>query len=506
VAVASTNGPWPVTGAARNARHRALCHALEQRRRAVEQLKALVRFATVSADPRRQGELRRCANRLAAQLRRIGLDDVRVEGRRHPIVWGQWRNTPGRPTLLIYGHYDVQPVDPIAEWRSPPFHAVLRGGRLFGRGASDDKGQLLAHLRALEAYLATSGHLPVNVVCVLEGQEEIGSPDLPGFLRRHRHELRADAAVISDTRMPAPDRPALIHGLRGSLACELTVMTGARQLHAGHFGGAVHGAPQALAELLAGLHHPDGRVAIPGFYRHVRPLPRTERLRAARRAPTDQQLRREAGIGRDWGDPRFTAHERTTIRPAVIVTGIQGGHAGPGFQSAIPNRASSRLNLRLVPGQDPTEIERLLRRHLARSAPPGVRLQLTTSGGARPVSIDPTHPALAAAMRAYRLGFGVQPILLRSGGTIPVVDLLKRELGLTTVLMGFALPEDHIHAPNESFHLDNFFRGIATSIHFLSECARSPGRPTPRRAPPGDGWSDGRDAWLGPAYRYDRSG
>jgi acetylornithine deacetylase/succinyl-diaminopimelate desuccinylase-like protein len=234
------------------------------------------------------------------------------------------------------------------------------------------------------------------------------------------------------------------------------------------------------------------------------PLPHRERLRAARRGPTDEQLRREAGVTRTWGDERFTAHERTTIRPAVIVTGIKGGHTGPGVQSAIPNRASSRLNLRLVPGQDPTEIERLLRRHLTRSAPPGVRLRLTASGGARPVSIDPTHPALAAAARAYRHGFGAQPVLLRSGGTIPVVDLFKRELGLTTVLMGFALPEDHIHAPNESFDLDNFFRGIATSIHFLSECARSAGPPTPRLAPASAARTDDSQAWLGPAYRHDR--
>jgi acetylornithine deacetylase/succinyl-diaminopimelate desuccinylase-like protein len=449
--------------------------------RTLAELKRFVRFPSVSAQAAHAGDVRRCAEWLAARLKGIGMAGVKlVATPRHPIVYAEWQGAPGRPTVLIYGHYDVQPPDPLKEWTTPPFEPTVRGSWLYGRGATDDKGQLFCHVKALESCLKTAGRLPLNVKCLFEGEEEIGSPSLKPFIERHRRALAADAAVMSDTRMLGPDRPALTWSLRGGLSLELEI-TGPRQdLHSGTFGGAIHNPAQALCEIVAGLHDARGRIAIPGFYDRVRLPGPAERAYINKVGPPDAKILADAGAGLGWGEPGWSLHERTTVRPALAVTGLTSGYQGEGSKAVIPARAAAKLNFRLVPDQDPREIDLLVRGHVARVTPPTVRFQLTTQARARPAVIDRGHPVMRAAARAYRRGFGAAPVFLRSGGSIPVVDVFQEVLGLQTALMGFALPDSRIHAPNERFHLPTFERGIATCLAFLEEMAavrpRSPVR------------------------------
>lgn len=448
----------------------ALTHAQLHRARFVAELKDFIRFPSVSAQPKHAGDLKQCAEWLANHLRRIGLDHVQVlQTSRHPLVYAQWLHARGRPTVLIYGHYDVQPPDPLQEWQSPPFEPAVRGENLYGRGACDDKGQMFVHIKALEAYLQTQRSLPVNVKCLFEGEEEIGSPSLAPFIRRNIRALRADVAVMSDTTMLRPDRPALTYALRGGLSMELELRGMKSDLHSGNFGGAIHNPLQALCEMIAQLHDSDGRIAIPNFYDRVRSLPQEERHYMARVGRTDEQILADAKTMAGWGEREFSLYERTTVRPSLSVTGIVGGYQGPGVKAIIPSRAIAKLNFRLVPDQQPDEIERLVRGHVLRIAPQRLDLKIRTLLKANCAVINRKHPAMGAAAMAYRQGFGVAPVFLRSGGTIPVVNTFQEALGIPTVLMGFALPDDRIHAPNEKFYLPNFYRGIQTSIHFLSE-------------------------------------
>lgn len=443
------------------------------RPRFVSELKEFIRFPSVSAQPARAGDVRRCALWLAAHLRRVGLSGARVyETPRHPVVYAEWHGAPGRPTVLVYGHYDVQPADPLQEWKTPPFEPEVRGPYIYGRGACDDKGQLFTHVKAIEAYLHAAGALPVNVKCLFEGEEEIGSPHLKNFIRRHARALSANVAVMSDTRMLSPERPAITYSLRGGLSLELEVFGPRQDLHSGNFGGAVHNPLQGLCEIVASLHDARSRVAVRGFYDRVREWGRAEREYMARTGPPEAKILRDAGADEGWGERGYTLYERTTIRPAFTVNGIGGGYQGAGGKSVIPARAFAKLNVRLVPDQDPREIEQLLRRHVEQHTPPTLRSRLTANLYARPALLDPRHPVMRASSEAYRAGFGSSPVFLRSGGTIPIVNTFQEVLGTPTVLMGFALPDDCIHAPNEKFYLPNFFRGIETSVSFLREVAR----------------------------------
>ena len=448
--------------------------ALANHSRFVTELKDFVRFPTVSAQPKHAEDLKRCAVWLVNHLRQIGLEGVKViPTRRDPIVYAECLHAPGRPTVLIYGHYDVQPIDPLHEWHSPPFEPVVKGDYLYGRGACDDKGQMFAHVKALESYLQTSGELPVNVKCLFEGEEEIGSPNLTPFLSNERNALASDVAVISDMPILAPDRPAITYAMRGALSLELKVRGQKKDLHSGIFGGAVHNPLQALCEIIAKLHDAKGRVAVPGFYDNVRTwrCERADEERAymASVGPSDARILQDAQAQKGWGEAGFTLYERTTIRPALTVNGILGGYQGTGVKAVIPSRAVAKLNFRLVPNQDPREIDKLFRQYIARITPPTVQATVHTSLVANPALMSRNHPAMRAAAVAYRKGFGRAPVFLRSVGTIPVVNLFQEILGIPTVLMGFALPDDRMHAPNEKFHLPNFFNGIKTSIWFLSE-------------------------------------
>jgi acetylornithine deacetylase/succinyl-diaminopimelate desuccinylase-like protein len=449
------------------------------RQQTLAQLQRLVAFPSISTDPRYAGAVRSCAAWLANHLQTIGLAGVRIfETPRHPIVFAEYRAGPALPTLLVYGHYDVQPVAPAAAWTVPPFGGIIRGNRLFGRGASDDKGQFFTHFKALEILLQTGRALPLNVKVLLEGEEEIGSPNLGAFIRQHRQLLGADWAVLSDTNLISADQPSLTYGLRGSLSAELEVSGPKAELHSGIFGGAVLNPIQALCDLLASLHARHGRIAIAGFYDAVQAPINSELAYLARHAPADAQLLREAQVGQGWGETGFSLYERTTLRPSLSITGISGGYQGPGTKSVIPPKASAKLSFRLAQGQDPHAVEQLLRKHLAHHTPPQVRARLTAQLHARPYTIDPQHLAMQAAARAYAQGFGRQPVMQRSGGTIPVVTLFEEVLGIPTVLMGFGLPDDHKHGPDEFLWLPNFWRGIKTSLAFMRELGASAFYPT----------------------------
>jgi acetylornithine deacetylase/succinyl-diaminopimelate desuccinylase-like protein len=448
---------------------RALSHAEKHRQRFVAELKEFIRFPSISAQPQHAPDVRRCATWLASALRRAGMNDVRIiPTDRHPLIYGSWWCEERSPTVLIYGHYDVQPVDPLREWRSPPFQPTVRGDNIYGRGACDDKGQMFTHVKALEAYLQTGRALPVNVKCVFDGEEEIGSPNLLPFIERNKRALAADVAVMSDTRMLAANRPAINYSERGSLYLELEVQGPKHDLHSGNFGGAVHDPLQALCEIIAKLHNRDGTIAIPGIYERVRTWSERERTSMAQSGPSDAAILHDAQAEQGWGERGYSLYERLTLRPALTVNGIAGGYQGAGGKGVIPAHAVAKISFRLVPDQDPREVDRLFRAHIARITPRTVYSSIRTLSGSKPALINPDHPAIRAAAFAYRKGFGAAPVLLRSGGTIPVLDTLQRVLRVPTVLMGFALPDDHMHAPNEKFHLPNFFNGIATCIWFLA--------------------------------------
>jgi acetylornithine deacetylase/succinyl-diaminopimelate desuccinylase-like protein len=464
-----------VSATALDATDSALAYTQSKRVRFVSELKEFIRFPTVSAQPQHAEDLTKCAAWLADHLKRVGLEHAEViPTHRHPVVYADWRHASlGAPTVLIYGHYDVQPAEPLAEWRSPPFDPVVRGDNVHGRGASDNKGQMFVHVKAIESFLKTAGALPVNLICLFEGEEEIGSLNLASFLAANRSGLLADCAVVSDTQIPAPNCPAITYSLRGGLSAELEARGPRRELHSGVFGGAVHNPLQALCEIIARLHDGRGRIGIPGFYDRVREWDPRERANMREAGPSDAKMLRNAGAIKPWGESGYSLYERTTIRPALTVSGVAGGYQGAGVKAAIPTCAVAKLNFRLVPDQDPREIDRLLREYVARITPPGVRTGVRTLMRAKPALVNRNHPAIVAAARAYHQAFGAPTIFLRNGGTIPVVNLIHEILGIPVVLMGFGLPDDRIHGPNEKFHLPNFRNGIATSIRFLAEMRAS---------------------------------
>ena len=443
------------------------------RERWLRELGELLAFPTISAQPQHRRDIEAAAYWLKEHLTKLGLHHVQIlpgPNGGAPSVYADWLLASGQPTLLLYGHYDVQPVDPLREWRTPPFRATRIGQNLFARGASDDKGQFFIHLKAVESYLATVGALPINIKVWLEGEEEINSPNLAAFLDREANRLQADAVLVSDTEMVGPGRPSIIYGLRGNLAFELEVTGPRHDLHAGRYGGAVHNPLQALCEIIAGLHDRQGRVTIPGFYRRVREVATTERQELRCGASCNEQIMADLDIPIGWGEEGYSLFERMTIRPALTVNGLFGGYTGPGNKSVIPAKGRARLSMRLVPEQEPGEIVRLLRRHIAAIKPAAVYTKLKITGGSPPVIIPRRHPILSAATHAIYQVWGVPPVFTRSGGTIPLVAQLQRRFKVPIILLGFGLPDDDIHAPNEKISLPNFFRGIETIIRFLEEC------------------------------------
>lgn len=440
----------------------ALRSACSRRGSTLRRLMTLLRFPTVSADPRHSGDMSACAAWLARGLSRIGLTDVRLwRGQVAPIVTAAWHGSRAGPTVLVYGHYDVQPVEPLTDWATDPFRPVRDGPHLYARGASDDKGQLMAHLAAIEAWLATSARLPVNLRLIIDGEEEIGSPTLVAAAATGWRPLAADVALVSDTWMLAPDVPVLITGLRGVLGGSLEVSGPLRDLHAGAFGGAVSNPAEVLAALGASLHDKAGRVSVPGFYDQVHPMTEKERWHLARAGPSDSWMLAPAGAAAGHGEPGFSAFERVTRRPAVVLTDLRTSGEG---RTVVPAWAAADLNVRLVPGQDPRKISQLLRRHLRARIPPGMRGRLVVRGGCPPYTLDQHAPVVRAVRSACRSVFGREPTMLPSGGSIPFVSTLAAARGIDVALLGFGLPDDAIHAPNERVFLPNLFRGTDACV------------------------------------------
>lgn len=445
----------------------------EHRDEHLQQLMDLLRIPSVSALSEHKDDVRRAAEWLAAELRRIGLSRVEVmETGGHPVVYAERLDNPGGPTALIYGHYDVQPVDPLELWTTPPFEPDIREGKLYARGASDDKGQVFMHLKVIEALLAVEGKLPVNLKLLIEGEEEIGSENLERFIAGHKELLKADVVVISDTALYARGVPSLTYALRGLAALEVHVTGAKGDLHSGAFGGAAPNAAQALVQLLATLHRPEGGVAVAGFYDQVRPLTQEERDGFAALGFDEEKLKADLGVDALPGEPGYTALERLWARPTLEINGIFGGFQGEGTKTVIPARAGAKITCRLVPDQDPEQVLDAIEAHLKAHCPPGVKLEVRRMGGA-PAAITPIdHPAIRAAMKALSDAYGAEARFVRTGGSIPIVSTFGSLLGTPCILMGFGLEEENFHAPNEHFHLENFdlgMRALYRFWHYLAE-------------------------------------
>jgi acetylornithine deacetylase/succinyl-diaminopimelate desuccinylase-like protein len=437
------------------------------------QLKALLRIPSVSAQPDHNADTRRAAEFVRDDLKAMGVDARLMETKGHPLVYGERRDAPGKPTLLVYGHYDVQPPEPLEPWLSPPFEPTVRGGNLYARGATDDKGQMLTHLKAAEAWLKTAGRLPINVKFLIEGEEEVGGAGLEAYVASHKDELACDYAVISDTSQFAPGIPAITYGLKGLAYFEILVQGAKTDLHSGTFGGAVANPCNALATILASLKGPDGRILVPGFYDDVRPLEQWERDEFAKLPFSEPEFQASLGVTALVGEAGYTTLERKWARPTCDVNGVFGGYQGPGPKTVLPCKAGAKFSFRLVPDQDNRKIADLLRAHIHRVCPPGVTYELIEHHGAPPVLVEVKgSPGVEASARAIEAGFGRRPVFMREGGSIPVVGLLKTHLGVDTLLLGWGQTDDNLHGPNEKFSLDDFHRGIKSAAHLLAELAR----------------------------------
>ena len=450
---------------------RVLQYLAEHRGAFVEGLKDLIRIPSVSAQPAHNADTRRAAEFLRDDMRAMGLEAALVETAGHPIVHAEWNGAPGQPTLLVYGHYDVQPAEPLEPWLSPPFEPTERNGNLYARGATDDKGQMFTHLKAAEAWLKTTGGLPVNVKYVIEGEEEVGGANLEKYMAEWAPRLACDYAVISDTSQFAPGVPAVTYGLRGLVYFELTVTGSDRDLHSGTFGGTVANPLNALCVILASLKSPDGRIQVAGFYDAVRPLETWEREEFAQLPFSEKDFQADLKVPALVGEEGYTTLERKGARPTCDVHGLWGGYSGPGPKTVLPWTAGAKLSFRLVPDQDPAVIERLVREHVERATPPGVQSRLITYHGAPAVLVNVDTPGMKAAARAVEFGFGARPVFIREGGSIPVVGLIKQHLAVDTLLLGWGLNDDNLHGPNEKFSLADFHKGVTAAARLLLELA-----------------------------------
>ena len=439
----------------------------------LEDYYSFLRFPSVSTDDQYKQKLEECARWLVNKLTAIGLETQLVPTKRHPIVWARNKHTAGRRTVLIYGHYDVQPPDPLELWDSPPFEPVLKNGYVFARGATDNKGQILAHILGIQETMEQDRDLPVNLHLVIEGEEEIGSGNLGGFLNENRDALKSDVAVVSDTGMIEKGVPTLSYGLRGVTALEIKVTGPKMDLHSGIFGGAVQNPVTALAQLLATLHDREGRVAIAGFYDRVKPLEKWER-EAWRKLPVDgdKLIREETGVPELFGEAGYNSLERIWARPTAEINGIGGGYQGQGTKTVIASHAMAKLTFRLVPDQEGDEILKLARAHLQKNLPKGVTMEITDGHSGPWYLTDPNSAIGEAAQRALRKAFDRDPALIREGGSIPIVSQFREILGIETLLMGLALPDCRAHSPNENFPLENFEGGIRLNKAILQELAR----------------------------------
>ncbi len=434
-----------------------------------------LRIPSISTLAEHAADCRRAAEFLADRLRHAGLEHVEVsETGGHPVVYADWLHATGAPTVVVYGHYDVQPAEPLELWEKPPFDPRVEGGRVYARGAADDKSNVHQHVQAAAAWLHVRGALPINLKYVFEGEEEAGSEHLDRWLADNRDRLAADLAVVSDTGFFEGNLPAITVGLRGIMYAQLDVSGPTVDLHSGGFGGTVRNPATVLAEIIAALHDPDGRVAVPGFYDAVRPLSQRDRDELARLPFDEAAYLASIGVDALWGETGFTTLERRGARPTLEVNGIWGGFQGEGAKTIIPAHAHAKISCRLVPDQEPEQVFRLVRDRIAALAPAGVRVETRYIHGGRPSLTPIDHPATRAAAACLREVFGADPVYIREGGSVPVTSSFESILGLPVVLLGFTPPDDHAHAPNESMRLDNYEAGIRTIIRYWDALASTP--------------------------------
>jgi len=437
----------------------------------IAELTRVVAIPSISADPAHRGDVRRCCEAFVERMGAIGLDARVLETDGNPLAYGEWLGAPGKPTILIYGHYDVQPADPLELWKSPPFEAQVREGKIFGRGTVDDKGQVVMHLAAIEAHLNNRGKLPVNVKIVVEGEEEIGSPNFEKAVERYSERFTADIAVISDTAVFSEDVPSLTTSLRGLVHWEVTVHGPQSDAHSGYYGGILRNPIEALSTIITELKDADGRVRVPGFYEGISDLS-LEELDELRGLPFDEEKEAAAlGVPELSGESGRLPLERMWFRPTLECNGIWGGYQGPASKTIIPSWAKVKLSARLAGSQEPQRVRDSVARYIERVAPSGVRVEVESSGDTRAVITSRDHPAVAAAARAMEAGFGKPPVFIGTGGTIGPVSSFDRILDLPQVLIGVGLPDDQIHAPNEKFTLSQFFGGIKTMVRLYDELA-----------------------------------
>jgi acetylornithine deacetylase/succinyl-diaminopimelate desuccinylase-like protein len=429
------------------------------RERYLTELTELLSIPSVSTSKENASDIQRCAEWVAAHMRTIGLSRVEIlPTAGHPILYGEWTGAPGMPTLLIYGHYDVQPPEPLDLWTSPPFHATIRNGNLYARGSSDDKGQFFIHLKSIEAFLRNGGKLPINIKLLIEGED--------------RDLLASDLVLISDSSMFARGVPSICYGLRGLAYMQIDLVGPNKDLHSGSFGGTVHNPVQALSEIIASLHDKNGKVTIPGFYKDVRALSKKERAAFKKLPWNDRKYAKELGVRQLYGEKGFTTLERVWARPTLECNGIWGGFTGEGAKTVLPSKVSAKVSMRLVPDQTSAKAAKLFERHIKKIAPKTVSVTVRNLHGGEPAITPIDSPGVKAAVVALEKGFGKKPLYQREGGSIPIVVQFKELLGVDTVLLGFGLPDENAHAPDEFLSLDNFYGGIKTSAHFFDELPR----------------------------------
>lgn len=445
----------------------ALAYARDHQAEFLNSLKEVVSFASISTSDEHKPEIEKTADWIAKRLEALGMAHVAVMPTTgHPVVYGEWLGAPGKPTMLIYGHYDVQPVDPLELWHTKPFAPTVRDENLYARGASDMKGQVMASLNAVEAVTQT-GKLPINIKFLIEGEEEIGSPSLTAWIQDNKDLLKSDFCLNPDAGMLGKEFPTITYGLRGLAFFELTIHGPDHDLHSGVFGGVVHNPAKALAELLAGMHDENNHITLPGFYNSVRSLEAEERTNLAQLPITDDFIKQQTGVAEIWGEAGFTAVERVGARPTLEINGMLSGFTGAGQKTVLPAWAMAKISCRLVPDQNPDEVYEQMKQYLQEKAPKTIRWELKKYSGA-PASISDIHqPGVKALSQAIETVWGKPPLFKREGGSVPVVGMMQTILGIESVLTGFGLPDDNLHAPNEKMHIPTWYRGIETLIRLL---------------------------------------
>lgn len=440
----------------------------------VDDLSDLLRIESVSADSRYAAEVRKAADWMVKRFTDLGLDTELVETAGHPLVVAESPPVPGKPIALVYGHYDVQPPDPLNEWTTPPFEPSVRDGNIYARGATDDKGQMLTHVKSVEAWLKSGQKLPIQLKFLIEGEEEVGSAHLEPFVAENRDRLACDCVVISDCGQFAPGIPAITYGLRGIAYYELRLTGPKQDLHSGTFGGGVTNPAGALVTMLAALKDADGRVQVPGFYDDVVALTDDERQQFRDLPFNEAHFMRQLSVDATWGEAGHTNIERRWARPTCDINGLTSGYQGEGAKTVLPARASAKFSFRLVPDQDPSKISKALKQFLAARVPPGIRMELVDHHGAPGIVVPLESPYIKAAAQAIEAGFGNAPVYIREGGSIPIVGTFARELDADVLLLGWGQNDDNTHSPNEKFSLDDYHRAIKASAHLWSELARLP--------------------------------